>query len=434
MKYISTSQESPPVSAREAIINGLAPDGGLYLPEQIPVIEPSKLAALLREDFSTLSLHLLEPYLGADIPLAELERLVRSAFDFPVPLRRIEKSIFALELFHGPTFAFKDFGARFLARAMSYFRRSENRELTVLVATSGDTGSAVASGFLRVPGIRVVILYPRGKVSRLQEQQLTTLGENISALEVEGTFDDCQRLVKGAFLDRDVRSALDITSANSINIGRLLPQLCYYASGYGQLPVEERHSVIVSVPSGNLGNLTAGFLALRMGIPFKAFVAALNRNRTFADFLQTEKLAPRPSLQTISNAMDVGDPSNAVRLLKLYGDTESESAKALTAVLSAESFDDEETLAEIRSVHQRTAYVLDPHGAVGLLGLRRRLGSGQTGIFLETAHPGKFTESVEKAIGTAPELPPELAACLAKPKKATLIPAEAGALKGFLLS
>jgi len=432
MKFSSSAGKTRNVSAREAILHGLAPDGGLYQPNEFPALAQSFLSALSKLNREEICLEVLRPFFAEEIEDVALRDIVERTFTFPVPLVEVESGVWALELFHGPTFAFKDFGARFLARVTSFFRRGESRELTILVATSGDTGSAVANGFHGVEGIRVVLLYPRGRVSKLQEQQLTTVGGNCTALEVDGSFDDCQRLVKQAFLDCELRSTLDLSSANSINIGRLLPQICYYFFGVAQLPVTARKSLLISVPSGNFGNLSAGLIASRLGLEVKTFVAALNRNDVFARYLQSGTFSPMESLETLSNAMDVGNPSNIERLRAFFSD----DLTKIRASISSETFSDGDTVAEMRRVFERTGYFLDPHGAVASLGLKRFLDGRdiQEGIFLATAHPAKFTETVEQAIGATPPMPESLAACLKKTKVSIHLPPRAEALKEFLLS
>ncbi len=429
MNYYSTASPSLRVSPREAVMNGLAPDGGLYMPESIPKFEPEELRDFRGAGYSPIALQVLAPYFS-DITPGKLAEIVFSAFDFPVPLKEIEPGISVLELFHGPTLAFKDFGARFLARLMSHYRGGESRPLRVLVATSGDTGSAVANGFFGVEGVEVFVLYPRGKVSRIQEQQLTTLGGNITALEVGGNFDDCQRLVKEAFLDPDLRRERDLSSANSISIGRLLPQMVYYVYAWSSLG--NAGPPLISVPSGNLGNLAAGVFAKAAGLPVAGFVSALNRNDVFGRYLSSGAFEPRASKETLSNAMDVGNPSNIARLIALA----SGDMNAMRLDIEAHSFSDEETVREIGEVFRKTGYLLDPHGAVGLLGLRRALAKKKNtpGIFLATAHPAKFVETVEKATGEKVELPPTLEECLEKKKVATPIGPTFAELKQLLLN
>jgi threonine synthase len=436
MKYYSTRNPSIRVSARDAISSGLADDGGLYMPERIPALSREFLETFTERPFDEIAEEVLAPYFENEIPRQVLGEIVRDAFPFPIPLRPISDRTFVLELFHGPTLAFKDFGARFLSRVLSYFRREETKELWILVATSGDTGSAVANGFYDVPGIRVVVLYPKGKVSPLQEAQMTTLGKNICALEIDGTFDDCQRMVKSAFVDSELKAARTLSSANSINLGRLLPQMLYYFSALAQLP-QPAGDVVCSVPSGNLGNISAGLFAQRMGLPVRHFVAATNRNDALPEFLRSDVYRARPSVSTISNAMDVGDPNNIVRLFDFLGSTAAEMQKAL----SGYAFDDERTLETMSRVYAESGYILDPHGAVGLLGLEAYRAEQENpaekfsiGIVLETAHPAKFTETVKKAIGREIEIPQSLQSCIGKEKFARPMAADYSSFKEFLLS
>ncbi len=402
MNYYSTNGKVELVSFKEAIFKGLPEDNGLYMPEEIPA-----LPASFFEDIQSLSLQeigyeVLSPFVGNEIPKEELKAIVNDTLSFDIPLVRIKENTYSLELFHGPTLAFKDVGARFLARCLSYFTKQEDEELTVLVATSGDTGSAVANGFFGVPNIKVIILYPSGKVSEFQEQQMTTLGDNITALEVNGTFDDCQHLVKKAFLDQELRASNNLTSANSINVARLLPQSIYYFYAWAQLSESERANAVFSVPSGNYGNLSAGLLAQRMGLPIKHFVASSNINDTVPKYLWSGNYEAKASLPTISNAMDVGNPSNFVRMLNLFEGSHSR----MSEVISGFAYTDESTRMAIKQVYALTGYVLDPHGAVGYLGLSDyfRIAKG-TGIILETAHPIKFSHTVSEEIGVNIELP-----------------------------
>lgn len=429
MKFFSTNDRGTVVDAKTAVLQGLAPDGGLYVPTQMPQLSPSFFADLPHMSFPDIATQVAQQFLSEDVPQDVLERITHEAFDFPVPLVQLDVQTAVLELFHGPTFAFKDFGARFMARLMAYFTQDLEKELVVLVATSGDTGSAVAHGFFGVPGIRVVVLYPSGKVSPLQEKMLTTMGGNITTLEVDGTFDDCQRLVKQAFVDRELAQQFFLTSANSISIARLIPQSFYYFYGYGQLspsPVP----VVFSVPSGNLGNITAGLYAKKMGLPVSRLICATNANAVVPAYYTNGVFQPRPSVPTISNAMDVGNPSNFARVQDLYP-----TLPALHDDFLATSFTDAETRAAIASVFQRYGYVCDPHGAVGYCGLERyrnETGSHVRGIILETAHPAKFLESVEPVIGQKVPMPQPLADCMAREKKATFLPSEFDAFRSFL--
>jgi len=430
MKYRSTGGRALLTTLREAVLRGLAPDGGLYTPNEFPRFSPKQVEALRSLPLAEIYFRALKPFVAPDLPEGVLRQIITDAFNFPAKIVSLGPGMHLLELFHGPTLAFKDFGARFLARLMGYFVRGESRQLTVLAATSGDTGSAVAHGFLGVPGIRVVILYPSGRVSEAQEKQFATLGENITALEVAGTFDDCQRVVKQAFADGKLCHSVRLTSANSINIGRLLPQMLYYAAAYCQLPATP--PLVISVPSGNFGNLTAGVFAKRIGIPIATFVAATNANDVVPKFLASGEFHAQPAQQTYSNAMDVGNPSNLARLLDLcHG-----SVAALRDELCAYSASDEETLRAIRSAWEQYNYLVDPHTAVGLLGwgaYRREHTGPAQGMVLATAHPAKFADVVQTATGQAPPLPERLGAYLKRPKLAVPISSSYEDFKSFLL-
>ena len=418
MNYYSTNNKNQSVGLKEAVLHGLAPDLGLYMPEHIHSLPKSFFDSISTLSFQKIAMKVASQLVGADIPSLELERIVNHTIQFDAPLVEVEKDIFALELFHGPTLAFKDFGARFLSGLLGYFANQQDKEITILVATSGDTGSAVANGFFNVPGTRVVVLYPSGKVSDIQEKQFTTLGGNITALEVEGTFDDCQRLVKLAFVDQELKSKLFLTSANSINIARLIPQSFYYFYAFAQL-ANKNKPVVVSVPSGNFGNLTAGLIAKRMGLPIQKFIAATNMNNVVPDFFSTKVFSPMPSVSTISNAMDVGNPSNFPRMYDLYGN----DFNRISADVVGYYFSDDETRSALQEVYRTSNYVMDPHGAIGYLGLKRyfKSQSDVTGIFLETAHPGKFREVVEKTIDTEIKLPSRLKEFMLRSKKSTRI-------------
>lgn len=428
MLFRSTRGASEPVSFKKAVLDGLAPDGGLYLPDAIPIISPKLLEALPQLSFQELSLEIASLWLDKEIDRKVLQKIVEVAFQFDAPLVPVESNIFALELFHGPTFAFKDFGARFMAQVLAEFVTGSENEITILVATSGDTGSAVANAFHNVDGIKVVLLFPSGKISEIQRKQMTTLGGNVRALEIEGNFDDCQRLVKQAFADSELRTQLQLSSANSINIARLLPQSFYYFRAVAQL--SKHHPPIFSVPSGNFGNLTAGVIAKRMGLPVERFVAATNINDVVPHYLKSGKFEPRPSIQTISNAMDVGNPSNFERLQHLY---ENDVAK-MSKEICAASFTDHKTEHCIKHTYQETNYVLDPHGAVALLGLRKFMPYESAGIFLETAHPAKFTETVEPAIAKKIDIPYKLKSCLSSPEHVVKLKADYEEFRSFLVS
>ncbi|GBD32627.1 Threonine synthase [bacterium HR33] len=405
MRLVSTAGKSPPTELKTALLESLAPDGGLYVPEVLAPLSESVLEHFGCGDFETTASRLARHLLGDSLAPDDLDAIVRSALDFPIPLVRLNERIFALELFHGPTLAFKDVAARFLARLMLHVFAGETRPLTVLVATSGDTGGAVAHAFYKLPNTRVVVLFPEGKVSPVQERQFSTLGENVLAVAVEGTFDDCQRLAKAALADGSLRAEFLLTSANSINIGRLLPQIFYYFHALAQLPGEPKE-VIVSVPSGNLGNLTAGLMAKRLGLRVRRFVAATNANDVLREYLRTGSYCPRPARPTVSPAMDVGDPSNLARIQWLYGG----DLEGLKGDLEAFSYSDAETVETVARYSARYDYLLDPHSAVAALGLEDALAASPecVGIFLATAHPAKFSPVVERATGRPVPVPAQL--------------------------
>ena len=406
MQLYSTNNPSLRASLKEAIFKGLPSDNGLFMPVEIPTLDTAFIQSLPDLSFQEISYQVASALIGDDIPAADLRGIIERAINFPAPVAKINNLTGSLELFHGPSLAFKDFGGQFMAETMSYLNRGEDKPLTILVATSGDTGGAVAAGFYKTPGIRVVILYPSGKVSPLQEKQLTTLGENIIALEVDGTFDDCQALVKKAFLDQDVNQIHRLSSANSINIARLIPQSFYYFESYKQV-VKEHPDVVYAVPSGNFGNLTAGLLARKMGLPIKHFIAATNKNDVVPEYLERGEYTPRPSVRTLSNAMDVGNPSNFARMLDLYCSTWNMMKQDITGY----AFDDESTEKTIRKVYKEDGYLLDPHGAVGYLALEeyRKTHPGTYGLVLETAHPAKFLEDMERILEQPVAVPERLA-------------------------
>ena len=430
MHFYSTNNKKVTVTLKEAVTRGLAPDHGLYMPLQIQPMAPTFFDDLSKLSDQAIAYEITNHLIGNDVPHYVIEKIIAHTVTFETPLVQLEKNIWALELFHGPTLAFKDFGARFMAALLGYFAREEGREFTILVATSGDTGSAVAHGFYNVPGIKVIVLYPSGKVSDLQEKQFTTLGDNISALEIQGTFDDCQRLVKTAFQDHALSEKLNLTSANSINIARLIPQSFYYFFSMAKMPKDV--PVVFCVPSGNFGNLTGGILAQRLGLPIKHFIAATNANDVVPQYLASNNFVPRPSIQTISNAMDVGDPSNFVRLLDLFDNNYDQFSKSV----SGYAFDDESTRGIMKAVYNKSGYILDPHGAVGYLGLERYLSTNKklNGVFLETAHPGKFKDVVEEVIGKPVVLPDRLATFLKKEKKSLSMSNQFEDLKEYLLT
>ncbi len=413
MKYFSTNNKSLKVSLKEAVLKGLANDKGLFMPEKIPILPASFFFELSRKKFPDISFEVALALFGEDISKKELKALTYDAINFETPLVQVHDNIYSLELFHGPTLAFKDVGARYMARMLKYFTQDFTREIHVLVATSGDTGSAVANGFLGVEGIKVHVLYPKGLVSSLQEKQFTTLGQNITALEVDGSFDDCQRLVKEAFIHPEINKKITLTSANSINIARLLPQSFYYFNAYSQLWDKSR-KVAICVPSGNFGNLTAGLIAQHMGLPVSQFIAATNINDVVPEYLITGDFNPRPSLATIANAMDVGDPSNFARILSLYQNSHEKISSDITGF----SYTDEEIRTAISSVYKKNNYLLDPHGATAYLAISSFLVSNpdHIGIFLETAHPAKFSATVEECIGTKLEIPAKLASFMQREK------------------
>lgn len=431
MRYRSTSRQAPLTSLRGAVLRGLAPDGGLYMPVEIARRSPEELEEFRRLPFTEVCFRVVKPFVGPEVPEEVLWEVVSEAINFPVNLISLTPALHILELFHGPTLAFKDFGARFMARLLGYFVRDETRPLTVLVATSGDTGSAVAHGFLGVPGIRVVILYPRRRISEAQEKQFTTLGQNITALEVSGSFDDCQRLVKQAFSDAQLNQRAFLTSANSINIARLLPQMFYHVAAYRQLPVASV-PLIVAVPSGNFGNLTAGIFAKRIGLPVARFIASTNANDIVPQYLRTGEFHPRHATPTYSNAMDVGNPNNFPRLLDLCRNR----LELVQREIWGHSATDGETLAAMKSIHERFHYIADPHTAVGILGCeayRREHPEPAQGLVLATAHPAKFADVVARAIGSAPPLPERLASHLRLPKLSLQMSAQYDDFKQFLL-
>ena len=437
MKLYSTKNKTHQVDLREAVLKGLPPDNGLYMPEHIPALPPDFIQNLKQYSFPEIAFTVAHTLIGDSIPAADLKQLVEAALYFPAPVEKLDDETYVLELFHGPSLAFKDFGARFMAQLMSYYNRGEDKELVILVATSGDTGGAVAAGFYQALGIEVVILYPSGKVSPLQEKQLTTLGHNITALEVNGTFDDCQAIVKQAFLDSELNEAVRLSSANSINISRLIPQSFYYYEAYKQLPDDGR-PVVFCIPSGNFGNLTAGLLAKEMGLPIHHFIAATNDNDVVPEYLESGVYTPRPSVRTISNAMDVGNPSNFARMIDLYGGLNEEKSSTwnnMRHAISGFGFSDAETEAALNSVLQQHNYLMDPHGAVGYLALKKYQSNhpGTKGVILETAHPAKFLEDMERVIGRAVPIPEALAAIAHKPKDAVWMENNYQDVKSFLL-
>jgi threonine synthase len=432
MKYYSTNHKICNATLEEAVIKGLASDKGLFMPSEINALPQSFFDSIEKLSFQEIAFTVAQAFFGEDIPNEILKEIVYDSLNFDIPLIHIEKNIYSLELFHGPTLAFKDVGARFMARLLGYFiNRAGGGRVNVLVATSGDTGSAVANGFLGVKGIHVYVLYPKGKVSEIQEKQFTTLGQNITALEINGTFDDCQSLVKKAFLDEELNNQLKLTSANSINVARFLPQAFYYFYAYAQLKkVNNAANVVISVPSGNFGNITAGLFAKQMGLPISRFIAANNSNDIFYKYLQTGIYSPQPSISTIANAMDVGDPSNFARILALY----SNDYNAIKADISGATYSDKQIRNIIKTTFDRTKYILDPHGACGYQALRDNLKDSENGIFLETAHPAKFLDTVQNIIGTSIQIPIKLQEYMNGTKSSIQLDRDFAPFKEFLLA
>ncbi|MBS3806722.1 MAG: threonine synthase [Bacteroidales bacterium] len=420
MRFYNINDRKETATFREAVLQGAAGGNGLYFPISLTAKDGAFFDEIDNYSFTDLATEVLYDFVKEDFTRGELQDICGRAFNFSLPLAQVDRYIYVLELFHGPSLAFKDVGARFLAEVLKKIAEKAAQEITVLVATSGDTGSAVAKSFYNVQGIRVVLLYPSGKVSPLQEKTLTTLGGNITAVEVQGTFDDCQKLVKRAFADQESFGGKVLTSANSINVGRLLPQMVYYFWAWRQLENEQRDNMIFSVPSGNYGNLTAGVMAWKMGLPVKRFVAASNINRVVPDYLQTGQYNPRTAVRTHSNAMDVGDPSNFVRIREMFGDDH----KRISQLIQGFVVNDEQTAEAIRDLHNKTGYILDPHGAIGYMGCRHHLQEGETGVFLETAHPAKFPDVVEEAIGESIDIPIYLKEIQNKEKQALQMPAD----------
>ncbi|MEN9685970.1 MAG: hypothetical protein RLZZ28_1756 [Bacteroidota bacterium] len=431
MNYFSLNKTAPNVSFRDATVKGQAPDKGLYFPERIPVIDPSVISNIHAYSKEDLAFAVMQPYVGNEIDAASLKTIVAETINFPFPLVKINEQTYALELFHGPTLAFKDVGARFMSRCLGYFSRQSTGRITVLVATSGDTGGAVANGFLGVEGVEVVILYPSGKVSPVQELQLTTCGQNIKALEVNGSFDDCQAMVKDAFMDADLNSRLQLTSANSINVARWLPQQLYYFFAYQQW-ADKKQAPVIAVPSGNFGNICAGLLAHISGLPVDHFIAACNVNDAVPEYLRTGHYASKTAVPTISNAMDVGSPSNFIRVMELF----QHNYKSITALVSGYTVRDETTKTVIADVHQKYHYTLDPHGAVAWYALEQYLQQypHKKGMILETAHPVKFPDIVETMTGEKISIPDSALPLFSKEKKTVFMEASFSELKEWLMN
>jgi len=432
MKYYSTNKKVSGVSLQDAVVKGLAEDKGLFMPDSVKALPQSFFDTIETLSFQEIAYTVADAFFGEDVEAEALKRIVYETLNFNVPVVHVNDNIYSLELYHGPTLAFKDVGGRFMSRLLGYFieKQGENN-VKVLVATSGDTGSAVANGFLGVEGIHVYVLYPKGLVSPIQECQFTTLGQNITALEVDGTFDDCQALVKSAFMDDELNAKLKLTSANSINVARFLPQSFYYFYAYAQLKkLGKAKDVVMCVPSGNFGNITAGLFGKKMGLPVKRFIAANNRNDIFLQYLQTGVYTPRPSVSTIANAMDVGDPSNFARVLDLYG----ASHDAISAEISGVSYNDEQIAETLKACKEETGYLLDPHGAVGYKALQEGLAANEIGVFLETAHPAKFLETVENIIGEKVEIPLKLQEFMKGEKKSLPLTKDFETFKSYLMS
>lgn len=431
MKFYSTNGQAPIATLEKAVVKGLAEDKGLYMPERIKSLPREFFDNIENLSFQEIAYTVADAFFGEDVLAEDLKRIVYDTLAFDTPCVKVTDTIYSLELFHGPTLAFKDVGARFMARLLQYFLRKEGAgQVNVLVATSGDTGSAVANGFLGVDGIRVYVLYPKGKVSPIQECQFTTLGQNITAVEVDGVFDDCQALVKNAFMDADLNAHMQLTSANSINVARFLPQAFYYFYAYAQMKKKGlADQLVVCVPSGNFGNICSALFGKKMGLPIKRFIAANNANDIFFKYLQTGKYEPKPSVQTIANAMDVGDPSNFARVYDLYG----KSHEAICADISGATYTDEQIAETIKEVKAETGYVCDPHGACGYRALKEGLQAGEVGVFLETAHPAKFKDTVDRILGADIEIPAKLQAFMKGTKQSVPMTKDFVDFKQFLL-
>ena len=431
MKFYSTNGQAPIATLEKAVVKGLAEDKGLYMPERIKSLPREFFDNIENLSFQEIAYTVADAFFGEDVPSEDLKHIVYDTLAFDTPCVKVTDTIYSLELFHGPTLAFKDVGARFMARLLQYFLRKEGvGQVNVLVATSGDTGSAVANGFLGVDGIRVYVLYPKGKVSPIQECQFTTLGQNITAVEVDGVFDDCQALVKNAFMDADLNAHMQLTSANSINVARFLPQAFYYFYAYAQMKKKGlADQLVVCVPSGNFGNICSALFGKKMWLPIKRFIAANNANDIFFKYLQTGKYEPKPSVQTIANAMDVGDPSNFARVYDLYG----KSHEAICADISGATYTDEQIAETIKEVKAETGYVCDPHGACGYRALKEGLQAGEVGVFLETAHPAKFKDTVDRILGADIEIPAKLQAFMKGTKQSVPMTKDFVDFKQFLL-
>ena len=446
MRYYSTNGNAPIADLHKAVVKGLAEDRGLYMPEKIKQLPKDFFDNIDKMSFQEIAYTVADAFFGEDVEADALKKIVYDTLSFDCPVVKVKDNIYTLELFHGPTLAFKDVGARFMARLLQYFIRQENGkgQVNVLVATSGDTGSAVANGFLGVDGIHVYVLYPKGKVSKIQESQFTTLGKNITAIEVDGVFDDCQALVKAAFMDEELNKHMRLTSANSINVARFLPQAFYYFNAYARMQEivngksSNSKSLVMCVPSGNFGNICSALFGHEMGLPIKRFIAANNANDVFYQYLQTGKYNPKASIQTLANAMDVGDPSNFARILNLYSKngqlSAEETHQRITSLISGATYSDEQIAETMRQCYQETGYVLDPHGACGYRALKEQLKPGEVGVFCETAHPAKFKENVDRILGTDIEIPERLAAFMKGEKQSVEMTKDFADFKKFLLS
>ena len=442
MKYYSTNGKAPVADLQKAVVKGLAEDKGLYMPERIEKLPQAFFDDIVKMKFQEIAYNVAANFFGEDVDMDGLMDLVYDTLTFDCPVVKVEENIYALELFHGPTLAFKDVGARFMARLLQYFLRQSgdgSKTVNVLVATSGDTGSAVANGFLGVEGIHVYVLYPKGKVSKIQESQFTTLGRNITAIEVDGVFDDCQALVKAAFMDDELNKHMRLTSANSINVARFLPQAFYYFNAYARMQeIVNSKSLVMCVPSGNFGNICSALFGHEMGLPIKRFIAANNANDVFYQYLMTGQYNPQASVQTLANAMDVGDPSNFARILNLYSKnntlTPEETHQRITSLISGATYSDQQIADTMRQCYEQTGYVLDPHGACGYRALKEQLKSGEVGVFCETAHPAKFKENVDRILGTDIEIPERLAAFMKGQKQSVQMSKDFADFKNYLLS
>ena len=448
MQYYSTNHQAPQADLRKAVVKGLAEDRGLYMPQEIHHLPQAFIDDMPSMRFQDIAYNVASAFFGDDVDLDGLQDLVYDTLRFDCPVVRVKDNIYSLELFHGPTLAFKDVGARFMARLLQYFIRQRpadgdaiatNQTVNVLVATSGDTGSAVANGFLGVEGIHVYVLYPKGKVSPIQECQFTTLGRNITAIEVHGVFDDCQALVKSAFMDEELNRHMKLTSANSINVARFLPQAFYYFNAYARMKAQGlADELVMCVPSGNFGNICAVLFGHQMGLPVKRFIAANNANDVFYNYLQTGEYHPKASLQTLANAMDVGDPSNFARIIDLYSQggklSAEETHHRITSLISGATYSDEQIKETMRRCYQETGYVLDPHGACGYRALEEQFKPGEVGVFCETAHPAKFKEKVDEILGIDVAIPDRLAAFMKGEKQSVPMTKDFADFKRFLLS